>query len=189
MSTIRFSDLVKTAGSPEPKSLWTDPKKDLGFMRAVKQNRVLTVVQEPSSTKKDYAEIGFHQQPFATYFVFPKSLPVRQGKVIGIKYDLVEQSRPNDVVPLEDLKKEPKAVRGKSLPKEHRQPTEHSFSFRVRRVATIETHLLVKARNKTEARKKAEQITNGQGFELSQAKIQNQIMFASRPRSTRDIGP
>jgi hypothetical protein len=50
MSIIRFRDLVKTAGAPEAKSLWTDPKHDRNFMRAVKQNRVLTVVRE-SKTK------------------------------------------------------------------------------------------------------------------------------------------
>jgi hypothetical protein len=178
MSTIRFRDLVKAAGSPEPKSLWTDPKKDRGFMQAVKQNRVMTVVQEPSSKKKDHGEVGFHQQPHATYFVFPKLLPVHQGKVIGIKYELLEESRPSDVISLKELKKESRSARVKSSAKEHRPPAEHSFNFRVRRVATIETHLRVKARNKTEARKQAERMANGQGFELSQAKIQNQITSA-----------
>lgn len=88
MAAIRFRDLVKTAGAPEPKSLWTDPKNDRDFMRAVKQGRVLTVVQ--GSKRKDFGELGFHQHPGALYFVFPKPLPVEEGRVVGIKYDLDE---------------------------------------------------------------------------------------------------
>jgi len=77
MAVIRFRDLVRTAGSPEPKSLWTDPKKDRDFMRAVKEKRVLTVVQE--AKRSDFGELGFHQHPHAFYFVFPKPLPAEAG--------------------------------------------------------------------------------------------------------------
>jgi len=96
MGVIRFRDLVKTAGTPEPKSLWSDPKSDREFMRAVKQKRVLTVVQE--SKRKDFGELGFHQHPGALYFIFPKPLPAGEGRVIGIKYDLVEPGEPADAI-------------------------------------------------------------------------------------------
>jgi len=178
MPTIRFRDLVKMAGSPEPKSLWTDPQKDRGFMQAVKQNRVVTVVQEPSSKKKDFGEIGFHQQPYAAYFIFPKPLPESKAKVIGIKYDLIKEAKPRDTISLEDLKRESKPPRKKSPPKEKPRAVEKAFNLRVRRVAVIETNIQVKARNKTEARKQAAELMKGQGFDLSQAKIQNQISFA-----------
>jgi len=36
MAALRFRGLVKTAGTPEPKTLWTDPKADRDFMRAVR---------------------------------------------------------------------------------------------------------------------------------------------------------
>src|SRR5438874_946754 len=137
MSLIRFRDLVKTAGTPEPKSLWTDPKNDREFMRAVKQNRVLTVVQE--SAKKDFGELGFHQRPGALYFVFPKRLPAEQGKVVGIKYDLAEPKEPEDPVSAKDLK--PLAKRAK-LPKlEKRPPPTKTFNVVVRRVAAVETNI------------------------------------------------
>src|ERR1041385_729850 len=96
--SIRFNELVKTAGHPEPKLLWSDPRRDRQFMKAVSQNRVLTVIQGPASKKKDFGEIGFHQQPRAAYFVFPKSLPAREGRVVGIKYDLIEQPKSSDSI-------------------------------------------------------------------------------------------
>lgn len=108
MAVLRFSDLVKTAGMPEPKSLWTDPKTDRDFMRAVKQKRVLTVMQE--SQRKDFGELGFHQHPGALYFIFPKPLPSEQGKVIGIKYDLVESGEPADAISPAELNRAPKSL-------------------------------------------------------------------------------
>src|SRR3954464_15711520 len=131
MSVIRFRDLVKTAGTPEPKSLWTDPKNDREFMRAVKQNRVLTVVQE--SAKKDFGELGFHQRQGALYFVFPKPLPAEEGKVIGIKYDLAEPKEPTDPVSPKELKRSRK-VQASSAP-EKREPPLRTFHVSVRRTA------------------------------------------------------
>jgi hypothetical protein len=45
--TLRFGDLVRNSGRPETIALWTDPKKDRTLTRAIKENRVLTVIQEP----------------------------------------------------------------------------------------------------------------------------------------------
>jgi hypothetical protein len=177
MSTIRFRDLVKTAGNPEPKSLWTDPKEDRGFMQAVKQNRVITIVQEPASKKKDFGEVGFHQKPHATYFVFPKPLPNRQGKVVGIKYDLIRQPKLNDAISPGELKRKSKRARKKAVAKQSRQPVEKSYKIQVRRVAVLESSILVEARDKLEARKKVEQIIGQQDFDLSKAKIESQIKF------------
>ena len=171
MSIIRFRDLVKTAGTPEPKALWTDPKNDRDFMRAVKQNRVLTVVQE--STKKDFGELGFHQQQGALYFIFPKALPSGQGKVIGIKYDLAETTQPKDPVSPHDLKRV--AKRAKHSTREKPETRAKTFNVLVRRIAMVETQILVEARSKTEARKKSIEMVKGQGFDLAEAKIENKI--------------
>jgi hypothetical protein len=176
MSKIRFRDLVKTSGKPEPKSLWTDPRRDRQFMHAVKANRVLTVVQPPASKKTDFGEIGFHQQPHSSYFIFPKPLPAEQGKVIGIKYDLVEQSAPEDAVSLQDLKSASKSGRRKPPRTEKKMPVEKTFEVRVRRVATIETNISVQARTKAQAKRKAIETVKSQPFDTSKAEISAKVV-------------
>jgi hypothetical protein len=173
MSTIRFRELVKTAGTPEPKSLWTDPKEDREFMRAVKQNRVLTVIQE--SSKTDFGEVGFHQHQHALYFVFPKPLPTDEGKVIGIKYDLAEVREPEDAILPEKLKRVSKPKRAKAAELEKREPPVKTFNVRVRRKAVVEMNILVEAHSKTEAREKSMETVKAQGFDLANAKIENEF--------------
>src|SRR5947208_569040 len=93
--TIRFGDLVRNYGRPEPVTLWTDPKHDPRISRAIRENRVLTVHQEPTSKKKDFGKIGFHKIPFAAYFVFPKPLKEdKTARVVGINYQLAEEAEP-----------------------------------------------------------------------------------------------
>jgi hypothetical protein len=70
--TMRFGDLVRVSGRPEAVTLWTDPKKDRAFSKAVRENRVLTINEDPRRTKKEYGQIGFHRSDNATYFVFPR---------------------------------------------------------------------------------------------------------------------
>jgi len=71
-------------------TLWTDPKHDPRMSKAIRENRVLTVHQEPTSKKKDFGEIGFHKIPFASYLLFPKPLPEKsEARVVGINYQLV----------------------------------------------------------------------------------------------------
>jgi hypothetical protein len=50
---VRFSQLVTASGKPETFTLWTDPKKNSAFMKAARENRVLTIVQKPTGAKKD----------------------------------------------------------------------------------------------------------------------------------------
>jgi hypothetical protein len=89
--TIRFSELVKRSGKPETATLWTKPGANPAFMKAVRENRVLTIVQQTTGTKKERGEIGFHEQHSAIYLVFPKPLPKAAGisEVIGIHYELL----------------------------------------------------------------------------------------------------
>ena len=89
-NNVRFGDLVRDSGRPTVHTLWTKPGGDKPFMQAVKRNRVLTVVQDPTSKRKDYGEIGFHQRDSASYLVFPRPLPkTSAGRVIGINYQLL----------------------------------------------------------------------------------------------------
>src|SRR5215831_17506162 len=103
--TIRFGDLVRNSGRPQTVTLWTDPKKDGSMQRAIQTNRVLTVIQEPTSKHKDYGLIGFHQKPSALYLVFPRPLPQdSDSRVIGINYQLIEEPEATDPVRPGDLK-------------------------------------------------------------------------------------
>jgi len=172
--TIRFRDLVKAAGKPEPKSLWLDPKQDRQFMQAVKQRRVMTIVQKPG--KKDFGEVGFHQQPHALYFVFPKTIMAdANSKVIGITYDLVQEPQVKDPVSVEDLKKRPAKKSRLAAPPKKNKPAVKSFNVLVRREAVTETTFPVTARTKAEAKRKALETINTQPFETSKAILRTEV--------------
>src|ERR1700743_523497 len=96
---IRFSQLVQKSGKPETMILWTQPKEKPSFMKAVRENRVVTVFQKPNGTKKDFGAIGFHQEKFGTYLVFPKKLAkLEDTHIIGIKYELLKEQPPSSPV-------------------------------------------------------------------------------------------
>src|SRR5437762_1955168 len=98
--TIRFGDLVRASGRPQPVTLWTDPKKDRSFSKAVQENRVLTIHSNPASHRKEYGEIGFQREQGATYLVFPTPLPKKAAsRIVGINYQLAEEPPPKDPVP------------------------------------------------------------------------------------------
>ena len=104
-NTIRFGDLVRASGRPETRALWSgDPKKDRIFQKAIRENRLLTVILEPTSTKKPFGQIGYHQREFATYLVFPRRLRKdTQSRVIGINFDLLDEP----TVPAATVKRKP----------------------------------------------------------------------------------
>ena len=86
---VRFGDLVRNCGRPQVITLWTKPERIPWLTAAIKQNRVLTVIQEPSKT--DYGMIGFELRPGALHLIFPRALPRENAKVIGMNYQLVEE--------------------------------------------------------------------------------------------------
>jgi len=89
---IRFGDLVRASGRPEIKSLWTAPNRDRSFTKAIKENRVLTITQVPTSKRKDFGRIGFQKARHASFLIFPRPLPqVDDARVVGINYALVEE--------------------------------------------------------------------------------------------------
>jgi hypothetical protein len=166
---IRFGDLVKASGKPTIVSLWTNPRRDRPFMRAVKENRVLTLMQEPASRTKDFGRIGFHQNQHASYLVFPEPLPAnRESRVIGIKYDLVEQPRIKDPVSRNHLESKPTKPR--------RQALQKVFNVVIRRVAKIETSVAVTARSEAVARDRAVQSAKRQGFDPAKAVIHDEVV-------------
>ncbi len=63
-------------------------------MKAVRDNRVVTLIQQAFIKKKDFGEIGFHRDPRAAYLIFPKSLPKGEAShVVGIKQELIGRPR------------------------------------------------------------------------------------------------
>ena len=96
LKTVRFTQLVETAGKPVAVTLWTAPKDDPDFSKAMREERVLTVIQRNVGAKADYGLVGFFEQPLATYLVFPKRLPYPpETKVVGIKYDQLAEPQPS----------------------------------------------------------------------------------------------
>ena len=143
-------------------------------MKAVKANRVLTIVQSPASKKTDFGEIGFHQQPHSAYFIFPKPLSAKEGKVIGIKYDLVEQSEPKDPVSVVDPKLPAKSSRVKPPPLKNKLPVEKTFEVQVRWIG--ETNISVKARTAEEAKEKALVTFKDQELNAAEAEVSAKIV-------------
>lgn len=93
MKTIRFTEVVERSGRPHVHALWVAPDKDPAFVRARKAGRVMTITPSPGG-KADIGTIGFSPDPSAgnIYLVFPRSLEsFGDARVIGVKYDLVEQ--------------------------------------------------------------------------------------------------
>jgi hypothetical protein len=88
---VRFAALIKAFGQPSVYLPLVAPREDKEFMRAVKERRVLTIHQEPTSTRKDAGTVGFLEEKFVTYLVLSKSLKDFDGaRVVGIKYDVLE---------------------------------------------------------------------------------------------------
>ena len=50
-------------------TLWTKPEQDRDFMRAGKENRVMTVIQHNVGTKKDFGLVGFFPKDKAALLV------------------------------------------------------------------------------------------------------------------------
>jgi hypothetical protein len=135
--TLRFQDLVENAGRPLAVTLWTDPGSDPLFSRAIKENRVLTLIQPRTTKQKDYGIIGFHKDSHASYLMFPRILPEGGDlRVIGIKYELVDE-RPVGQVVL------PKGCKARK------------FTIQVRRTATLDASITVLAVTREEAEKQA----------------------------------
>jgi hypothetical protein len=86
--TLRFAALVEISGKPQQQTLWIAPEKDKTFMKAVEQNRVVTLVQINVGTRKDYGIVGFFPEKKGTFLVFPKPISYGKGtKVTGINYE------------------------------------------------------------------------------------------------------
>ncbi|HEV2319769.1 MAG TPA: hypothetical protein VGV18_08470 [Verrucomicrobiae bacterium] len=168
---IRFSKLVETSGKPETATLWTKPEANPALQKALKQNRVLTVVQHPGAGKKDFGQVGLHPQKSAVYLIFPKALPQAAGaRVIGVNYDLIQEPVPDSPVVFPAISK-----RAAAKMKPAAIPREKKFKVMVERTAKLETTSTVRAKNVREARNKATQTFVNAPFNVSAANVQTRV--------------
>lgn len=149
--TVRFSELVKAAGVPEVYLPLADPRRDREFMRAVRSDRVLSLKQEPTGTRKDFGAVGFLEEKFISYLVFPRSLAkFKNRRVVGIKYDQLRQA----ALRTPETASRDRSIRPKPAPKP--KPRPKRFNATVRLTRTRDVRVTVRALNENEARKKAE---------------------------------
>jgi hypothetical protein len=168
---LRFGDLVRVSGRPEPVILWTDPKNDRPFSKAVRENRVLTIIKDPKSTRKEFGQIGFHQGEHAFYFLFPKPLPKDIKRVIGINYQLTEEKPPQDPVPLKSS-----AKRTRTITEKLASPPSRTFDVLIRRTASIEQVIEVKSKDENSVREMALEKVKSKRFELTKAVMHSQVL-------------
>ena len=164
---LRFGDLVRHSGRPEVRTLWTKPEKDRPLAQAIKQNRVLTVIQGMRG-RKDRGQIGFETDPRASYFIFPRPLRFKEGSVIGINYDLIEQPEGEAYLP-----PKPKEIKSASPP---RKPPQLTFTVTVRRTATREDKAVVRAPDEETAREQALEVVRRKPFRIGGATVQEEVV-------------
>jgi hypothetical protein len=185
--TVRFSKLVEEFGKPALYLPLADPAKDPKFKETAKENRVLTIKQDPTSKQKDFGIIGFLPEKFATYLIFPKSLEAfANARVVGIKYeDLADDTiapppsampKPKKPGPAAKMEPKPKlAVLPEHKPRPEPKPKTFAVRVRVTATASSEQDISVTALTKAEAKTKAEQQAKN-SLDLSQAKLKTKII-------------
>jgi|SRR5215831_9822503 len=187
--TIRFGDLVRQSGRPEVLTLWTDPKRDKRLTKAIRENRVLTVIQEPTGKKKDFGHIGFHRDPHASWLVFPRPLAERgSGRVIGINYELAEDAEPEGPLAVTQPDKRRRRVgtvggsarraQPAASPKSLRvkQPVARPFTVIIKRRAELETAVEVKALNEQAACEQALARLRRKRFDGARAVVRDEVI-------------
>ena len=71
--TIRFSVLVEKSGAPDVLALWVEPERDPRLIRAKAENRIVTVRQSNTGSRRDLGEIGFKPEKLSAAQVEPAS--------------------------------------------------------------------------------------------------------------------
>lgn len=189
--TIRFGDLVRNSGRPQFVTLWASPEKDHRVSQAMKENRMLTVFEDPG--QKPHGLLGLHPGPHTLFLIFPRPLQLDpQVRVIGLNYSLAEQPEVKDpvVVPEPPRKpKDPRTTRHKPPPEAKPKPLEpkpepppppkpvkKSFTVRLRRTAIVEETRQLEAEDRAEAERQALAAARAEEFDLSKAKVREEIV-------------
>lgn len=176
---VRFGDLVRNSGRPRVLTLWTRPEKDPAVSGALKQNRVLTVMEPPNQTK--FGVLGLKPDAHAIFLMFPRPLDLDPGaRVVGINYQLAEQPelapRAATASPAKERSrpqhrtKPQAAIKPEPTPKPPKR-----FKVRLRRTATLEETREVEAANRREAKLRAMDIARGEPFDLNRATVRDAV--------------
>jgi len=170
--TVRFSEVLKILGTPEVYLPLSDPKHDPAFMRAIREERVLSLKQEPTGTKKDFGMVGYLPDRYVSYLIFPKPLSAFKGqRVIGIKYETLNEASLS--TPKASVAAPSQSTKPKPPPKP--KPRPRSFTARVRLTAKSDQEVTVEALNEKEARKKAVEAARGQS-DFSSAEVEAKLL-------------
>jgi hypothetical protein len=154
--TVRFTELVQTCGRPEVYLPLADPKQDRNFIQAIKEQRVLSLKQQPTGTKKDFGTVGFLPEKHVSYLIFPKPLTAfAERRIIGIKYDTLQQA--NVSTPRARVLTRGRITRPRP-PSPKPKPRPKRFRATVRLTSTKEVTVIVEGFSQDEARRKAEKI-------------------------------
>lgn len=196
--TVRFDALVKTSGQPEQVTLWTKPEDDADFMKAVRDNRVATVIQQNVGTKKDFGVVGFDAQKNAAYLIFPKPIPhPAKTKIVGIKYERISaaapkgpvfkpKSKPVPGIPLREkpsykLEDEPEPAKknpshaAKAAKREKAEPKLYRFTASVTVTAVQKISLSVQAPTASAAAKLIRRAANDVTIDVDKAEITRRV--------------
>ncbi len=93
VKTVRFTNVVKRAGAPEPHLVWSKSEQDPDLKKAIQQHRVMTVFQNAVGHKADHGQVGFEPGANRQFLIFPKSLRAFEGhNVVGIRYDELQET-------------------------------------------------------------------------------------------------
>ena len=89
VKTVRFTEVVATAGPPDVYTLWVKPQADRRFQSLIKNHRLMTIQQSEAGT--DFGVVEFCERKGARYLGFPKSLKrYAEKRVVGIDWELVK---------------------------------------------------------------------------------------------------
>jgi hypothetical protein len=189
--TVRFDLLIRESGPPVQATLWTKPADDRDFMRAVKEQRVATVIQRNVGTRKDYGVIGFYPEEKSAFFVFPKPLKLpEQTKIIGINYDRLASPAPNGPIykrskskpPGVSMRRRENRAKGAEITRaaaERAAPTLRTFESKVQLKALQTKIVEVEAASAVEAARLVKEKARTLLLELGEAKISRSI---SKPK-------
>jgi len=194
--SVRFDNLVKDLGRPEQLILWTAPEQNPPFMKAVHQNRVVTILQPNVGTKKDFGVVGFLKKRNVAFLTFPKPIPYSSGsKVVGIKYQHIAESQPKGDVYKPSRNGKPgiplreKLARTSGLKPAHREkklkPEPKHFQATAVLTARQTVDLKAEASTATEAKRLLREKMEEQKMDLDRSELSRTLGKISVSRSKR----
>ncbi|HEY0456915.1 MAG TPA: hypothetical protein VGE41_11110 [Verrucomicrobiae bacterium] len=166
--TARFAAVLDKSGQPQWLTLWQKPAADPHFQKALKEDRILTVVRHRAGTGKDFGVVGFENTPSSSYLEFPKSLKSFDGKrIVGLNYNLAAPSEPLGKPVGHSTRPRRKQIRQVR----RTEPPAKQFEVQFRITATIDQSVTVQAATAKEAERIAESRLNKAAFDFSRANV------------------